>query len=111
MRERGDLTYIRHGALGLAFTLCIGTDNQNESSFSPYGPRLVSVECELLLECLRYIFTGIPPQSNSPPVTFRGTGREHRGPAAERVPSDRASCLGSAAAGLFRPRAERVPLT
>jgi len=70
---------LQHGALGHAFTVCIRTENQNQSSFSPYGRRLVSVESELLLECLRYILTGIPPQSNSPPDTFRGTGRGNRG--------------------------------
>ena len=49
------------------FTVCIRTENQNQASFSPFGPHEVSVLIELTLGHLRYHWTDVPPQPNSPP--------------------------------------------
>ena len=52
--------------IGHAFTVCIRTENQNQASFSPFGPHEISVLIELTLGHLRYRFTDVPPQPNSP---------------------------------------------
>ncbi|CDF41204.1 unnamed protein product [Chondrus crispus] len=57
------------GSIGHAFTVCIGTENQNQMSFCPFAPGEVSVLAELTLGHLRYRLTDVPPQSNSPPDT------------------------------------------
>ena len=47
--------------------VCIFTENQNQESFSPFGPQEISVLSELSLGHLRYRLTDVPPQPNSPP--------------------------------------------
>jgi len=56
------------GSWGPAFTVRTHTENQDQASFCPSAPREVSVLPELALGHLRYSLTGVPPQSNSPPV-------------------------------------------
>ena len=63
------------GSIGLAFAVCIRTENQNQTSFCPFTLREVSVLAELALGHLRYYLTDVPPQSNSPPVTVFGANR------------------------------------
>ena len=55
------------GSIGHVFTVCIRTENQNQASFSPFGPHEISVLIELTLGHLRYHLTDVPPQPNSPP--------------------------------------------
>ena len=55
------------GSIGHAFAVCIRTENQNQASFSPFGPHEISVLIELTLGHLRYLLTDVPPQPNSPP--------------------------------------------
>ena len=55
------------GSIGHAFAVCIRTENQNQASFSPFGPHEISVLIELTLGHLRYHLTDVPPQPNSPP--------------------------------------------
>lgn len=55
------------GLICHAFTVCIRTENQNQASFSPFGPHEISVLIELTLGHLRYHLTDVPPQPNSPP--------------------------------------------
>ena len=55
------------GSIGHAFTVCIRTENENQASFSPFGPHEISVLIELTLGHLRYHLTDVPPQPNSPP--------------------------------------------
>ena len=55
------------GSIGHVFTVCIRTENQNQASFSPFGPYEISVLIELTLGHLRYHLTDVPPQPNSPP--------------------------------------------
>ena len=55
------------GSIGHAFAVCIRTENQNQPSFSPFGPHEISVLIELTLGHLRYHLTDVPPQPNSPP--------------------------------------------
>ena len=55
------------GSIGHAFAVCIRTENQNQASFSPFGPQEISVLIELALGHLRYLLTDVPPQPNSPP--------------------------------------------
>ena len=63
------------GSIGLAFAVCIRTENQNQTSFCPFTLREVSVLAELALGHLRYYLTDVPPQSNSPPDTVFGASR------------------------------------
>ena len=61
-------TFLRpKGSIGHVFTVCICTENQNQASFSPFGPHKISVPIELTLGHLRYHLTDVPPQPNSPP--------------------------------------------
>ena len=39
----------RKGSIGHVFTVCIRTGNQNQASFSPFGPHEISVLIELTL--------------------------------------------------------------
>ncbi|WZY99622.1 hypothetical protein YC2023_071951 [Brassica napus] len=55
------------GSIGHAFTVRIRTENQNQTSFYPFVPHEISVLVELVLGHLRYLFTDVPPQPNSPP--------------------------------------------
>ena len=55
------------GSIGHAFAVCNATENQNQASFSPFGPHEISVLIELTLGHLRYHLTDVPPQPNSPP--------------------------------------------
>ena len=57
----------RKGSIGHVFTVCIHTENQNQTSFSPFRLHEISVLIELLLGHLRYHLTDVPPQPNSPP--------------------------------------------
>ena len=60
------------GSIGHVFTVCIRTENQNQASFSPFGPHEISVLIELTLGHLRYHLTDVPPQPNSlPDYVFR----------------------------------------
>jgi hypothetical protein len=54
------------GSIGHAFTVCIHTENQNQVSFYPFVLHEISVLIELTLGHLRYRFTDVPPQPNSP---------------------------------------------
>ena len=55
------------GSIGHAFAVRIRTENQNQTSFSPFGLHEVSVLIELALGHLRWRLTDVPPQPNSPP--------------------------------------------
>ena len=55
------------GSIGHVFTVCILTENQNQTSFSPFRLHEISVLIELILGHLRYHLTDVPPQPNSPP--------------------------------------------
>ncbi|CAN6474411.1 unnamed protein product [Victoria cruziana] len=55
------------GSIGHAFTVCICTGNQNQTSFYPFVPHEISVLVELILGHLHYLLTDVPPQPNSPP--------------------------------------------
>ncbi|KAG6713426.1 hypothetical protein I3842_05G151700, partial [Carya illinoinensis] len=59
--------YRSKGSIGHAFTVCIRTGNQNQTSFYPFVPDEISVLVELILGHLRYLLTDVPPQPNSPP--------------------------------------------
>ena len=63
------------GSISHAFTVGIRTENHNQASFCPFALREVSVLAELALGHLRYRLTDVPPQSNSPPDTVFGAGR------------------------------------
>ena len=64
------------GSIGHAFAVRIRTENQDQASFCPFALREVSVLAELALGHLRYYLTDVPPQSNSPPDTVFGAGRD-----------------------------------
>jgi hypothetical protein len=70
--------YKSKGSIGHAFAVCIRTENQDQVSFCPFTLRKVSVLAELTLGHLRYCLIDVPPQSNSPPDTVFGAGRQHR---------------------------------
>ena len=65
------------GSIGHVFTVCIRTENQNQASFSPFGPHEISVLIELTLGHLCYHLTDVPPQPNSPPDSVYGKDRSH----------------------------------
>jgi hypothetical protein len=67
------------GSIGLAFTVCIRTENQNQVSFYPFVLHEISVLIELTLGHLRYIVTDVPPQPNSPPDYVFNVDHEDRG--------------------------------
>ena len=68
--------YKSKGSIGHAFAVCIRTGNQDQVSFCPFTLRKVSVLAELTLGHLRYCLIDVPPQSNSPPDTVFGAGRQ-----------------------------------
>ena len=73
-------TFLRpKGSIGHVFTVCIRTGNQNQASFSPFGPHEISVLIELTLGHLRYHLTDVPPQPNSPPEYVIHTNQPPRG--------------------------------
>lgn len=47
--------------------VCIHTENQNQGDFYPFVLHEISVLIESPLGHLRYLFTDVPPQPNSPP--------------------------------------------
>ncbi len=55
------------GSIGHTSMVCIHTENQNQGSFYPFILHEISVLNELPLGHLRYLFTDVPPQPNSPP--------------------------------------------
>ena len=57
----------RKGSIGHNFLARIRTENQRQTSFSPFGLHEISVLIELTLGHLRYLLTDVPPQPNSPP--------------------------------------------
>ena len=65
----------RKGSIGHAFTVRIHTENQNQESFYPFVLHEISVLIELPLGHLRYRFTDVPPQPNSPPDSVFNSDR------------------------------------
>ena len=57
----------RKGSIGHNFLARIRTENQRQTSFSPFSLHEISVLIELTLGHLRYLLTDVPPQPNSPP--------------------------------------------
>jgi len=55
------------GSIGHAFAVCNHTENLVQANICPFALREVSVPAELALGHLRYLFTDVPPQSNSQP--------------------------------------------
>ncbi len=55
------------GSIGQAFTVCISTEDQNQWGFYPFVLHEISVLNEPHFGHLRYCFTDVPPQPNSPP--------------------------------------------
>lgn len=55
------------GSIGHTFMVCIHTENQNQGNFYPFVLLEISVLHEFPLGHLRYFFTDVPPQPNSPP--------------------------------------------
>ena len=74
------------GSIGHAFAVCIRTENQNQPSFSPFGPHEISVLIELKIWRLRYFLTDVPPQPNSPPVCVPDADRRSLRPEEAQVP-------------------------
>ena len=67
------------GSIGHVFTVCIRTENQNQTSFYPFVLHEISVLIELLLGHLCYRLTDVPPQPNSPPDFVHLVGhRSHK---------------------------------
>ena len=64
------------GSIGHDFSVCTTTEGPNQASFSPFGPRKVSVLSELTLGHGRYSFIRVPPQSNSPPADVPSLDRK-----------------------------------
>ena len=80
------------GSIGHAFAVCIRTENQNQPSFSPFGPHEISVLIELKIGRLRYFLTDVPPQPNSPPVSVPDADPEVRSRKEQKlIPSNRVS--------------------
>ena len=70
----------RKGSIGHNFLARIRTENQRQTSFSPFGPHEISVLIELILGHLRYRLTDVPPQPNSPPGYVFYTSRPKQAP-------------------------------
>jgi hypothetical protein len=68
--------YNSKGSISHAFAVRIRTENQDQVSIYLFALREVSVLSELALGHLRYALTDVPPQSNSPPDTVIGAGRQ-----------------------------------
>ena len=69
------------GSIGHNFLARIRTENQRQTSFSPFGLHEISVLIELILGHLRYRLTDVPPQPNSPPDYVLCTNRPEQAPA------------------------------
>ena len=67
------------GSIGHAFTVCIRTENQNQTSFSPFRLHEISVLIELVFGHLCSRITDVPPQPNSPPEYVFSLGHASRG--------------------------------
>ncbi|KAK8634418.1 hypothetical protein V6N13_022299 [Hibiscus sabdariffa] len=104
------------GSIGHAFTVCIRTGNQNQTSFYPFVPHEISVLVELILGHLRYLLTDVPPQPNSPPDNVFRPDR----PAEADLGSKKRGCAPLRIHGIskitlkvvvfqFRPRAPTYP--
>ena len=70
----------RKGSIGHNFLARIRTENQRQTSFSPFGLHEISVLIELILGHLRYCLTDVPPQPNSPPDNVIRADQPARGP-------------------------------
>ena len=68
----------RKGSIGHNFLARIRTENQRQTSFSPFGLHEISVLIELILGHLRYRLTDVPPQPNSPPDYVFCTNQPNR---------------------------------
>ena len=68
----------RKGSIGHNFLARIRTENQRQTSFSPFGPHEISVLIELILGHLRYRLTDVPPQPNSPPDYVSRVGHQRQ---------------------------------
>jgi len=55
--------------------VCIHTENQNQGNFYPFVLHEISVLIEFPLGHLRYFFTDVPPQPNSPPDNVFNPGQ------------------------------------
>ena len=58
---------ITKGSIGPAFAVCNHTENLDQADICLFALREVSVPTESALGHLRYLFTDVPPQSNSQP--------------------------------------------
>ena len=71
-----DTSYLKlvkiKGSIGPAYAVFALTEKQDQASFCPFTLREVSVLTELTLGHLRYHFTDVPPQPNSPPDAVLG---------------------------------------
>ena len=74
------------GSIGHNFLARIRTENQRQTSFSPFGLHEISVLIELILGHLRYRFTDVPPQPNSPPDYVFRTFRPGQAPNLKQKP-------------------------
>ena len=68
------------GSIGHNFLARIRTENQRQTSFSPFGLHEISVLIELILGHLRYRLTDVPPQPNSPPDYVLCTNQSEQAP-------------------------------
>ncbi|KAL0862224.1 hypothetical protein Bca101_041342 [Brassica carinata] len=98
LSDTSSFKYLRSkGSIGHAFTVRIRTENQNQTSFDPFGPHAISVLDELILGHLRYLLTDVPPQPNSPPDNVL-----------RRI--DREASLGSKRRGCYPASESRIGL-
>ena len=72
--------YERKGSIGHNFLARIRTENQRQTSFSPFGLHEISVLIELILGHLCYLLTDVPPQPNSPPDYVLCTNQSEQAP-------------------------------
>ena len=79
----------RKGSIGHNFLARIRTENQRQTSFSPFGLHEISVLIELILGHLRYRLTDVPPQPNSPPDYVFRTFRPGQAPSLKQKPAVR----------------------
>ena len=76
----------RKGSIGHNFLARIRTENQRQTSFSPFSLHEISVLIELTLGHLRYCLTDVPPQPNSPPDYVFCTSQPERSPTLKLKP-------------------------
>jgi len=58
------------GSIGHAFAVCNHTEKTDQADICLFALSEVSVHAESTLGHLRYLFTDVPPQSNSQPDSF-----------------------------------------